>query len=87
MLLSFACLAFSGLLRLLIGGRRSEFAKDIELLVLRHQLVVLGRQTGRPSLRPADRAFLAALARENPRWGYPRIAGELLKLGRARAAA
>ena len=102
---------------------------------MRHQLVVLGRQAGRPSLRPADRAFLAVLARvlprrrrhalgvtpqtllrwhrelvrrkwaqprrrpgrppvndrvrelvlrlarENPRWGYPRIAGELLKLG------
>jgi putative transposase len=119
----------------LVGRRHGTLAKDIELLVLRHQLAVLRRQQPRPSVQAADRAFLAALtrllsssqrrglivtpqtllrwhrelvrrrwtgskqpsgrpplerrvrelvlrlARENPRWGYPRIAGELLKLG------
>jgi hypothetical protein len=45
----------------LVGGRSSEFAKDVELLVLRHQLVVLERHQRCPSLRPADRAFFAAL--------------------------
>src|SRR5712691_9728317 len=66
MILRFGYLAFSTLLRLLLRGRRNEFGKDVELLVLRHQLVVLRRQQPRPSLRAADRAFLAALTRMLP---------------------
>ena len=53
MFLSFVYLAFSAVLKLLLGRRRSEFGNDVQLLGLRHQLVVLGRQAGRPSLRPA----------------------------------
>ncbi|SRR6266511_12974 len=75
MLLSFAYLAFSTLLRLLASGRRDAFAKDVELLVLRHQLAVLRRQAGRPKLRPADRALLAALTRLLP---HPRRQGLLM---------
>jgi len=109
--------------------------RDVEILVLRHQLKVLRRAAGRPRLRRIDKVLLAAsarvlprqrwasfmltpqtihrwhrelvrrkwtfrpkrtgrppihtevrglilrLARENPRWGYRRIKGELLKLG------
>jgi hypothetical protein len=52
------------LLALLVGG---DATKDLEILVLRHQLTVLCRQTPRPRLEPADRALLAAVSRLLPR--------------------
>ena len=109
--------------------------KELEIVVLRHEIAVLRRQLSRPAMQPADRVLLAAasrliararwrsffvtpetplawhrrlvarrltypgrrpgrakisrdvrelvlrLARENPRWGYQRIAGELRGLG------
>ena len=122
------------LLQLALLRRRSEEFKDLEIVVLRHELTVLRRQVHRPQLTSADRALLAAasrllprsrwrsfmvtpttllrwhrrlvarrwtyggrpgrprvdpaihamvlrLARENPRWGYQRIAGEINGLG------
>ncbi len=118
---------------------RSKEFKELEIVVLRHELAVLRRQVTRLEPRPADRVFLAAasrllprtswrsfvvtpttllrwhrrlvarrwtypgpvgrppiggelrelvlrLARENPRWGYQRIVGELAGLGFAVSA-
>jgi putative transposase len=135
MCFSLLYLAIRALLGLVVRCGRRPDVKDVELLVLRHELAVLRRQVGKPRLRWSDRALLAAgachlppssslslivtprtvlswhrslvrwkwrrysrrpgrpklasstqelvlrLARENPRWGYRRISGEVAKLG------
>ena len=131
---SFCYLVLRCVLQLVSLSPRSQQFKELEIVVLRHELAVLRRQAGRPRLTPADRMLLAAasrllpqmswrsffvtpttllrchrqlvarrwtysgrrgrppiggeiralvlrLARENPRWGYQRIAGELHGLG------
>jgi putative transposase len=132
-LLSICYVVVRRVLQLIVLRFRSGEVKDLEIVVLHHELAVLRRQTGRPSLTTADRVFLAAasrllprplwtsfimkpttlldwhrrlvarrwtsrrvgrkpiggdvralilrLARENPRWGYQRIVGELKGLG------
>jgi putative transposase len=64
--LSFAYWVVRRLFELLVLFGRSERAKEVEILVLRHELQVLRRQVGRPRLRSADRALLAALSQVLP---------------------
>jgi len=131
---SLCYLVLRRLLQLAALRFRSDEFKELEIVVLRHELAILRRQLARPELSPPDRVFLAAasrllpraswrlfvvspttllrwhrrlvvrrwtypsrvgrppiggemrelvlrLARENPRWGYQRIAGELRGLG------
>jgi putative transposase len=70
--LSFVYWSLRRLLELVVLRCRSEREKEIEILLLRHQLRVLERQVARPQLTPADRALLAAFSRVLPRRAWKR---------------
>jgi hypothetical protein len=73
--------------RLLPPERWSCFAVSPQTLRRWHRALLAGgrrrcrRRPGRPPLAAETRGLIRRLARENPRWGYIRIEGELLKLG------
>jgi hypothetical protein len=55
----------------LIGLGPAPDAKDVEIAVLHHQLLVLRRQVARPRYTPTDRTVLAMLAKLPPRDRWP----------------
>jgi putative transposase len=69
--LSALYVAFQRVLQLILLLFRSTDFKELEIVVLRHELAVLRRQVKRPPFRAAARWFLAAAARMFPRgrWG------------------
>ncbi len=64
MLLSVIYAAVRLLLEVLLTKRERD--RELEILVLRHQLQVLQRTAGRPRFEPGDRVILAALTRNLP---------------------
>ena len=55
--------AFQRVLQLIFLLFRSPEFKELEIIVLRHELAVLRRHAGRPTFRSADRWFLASTCR------------------------
>ena len=62
MALSFLYLAFTRILQLVCLSQRDRDELAIEVVMLRHGLVVLRWHVDRHVLRPMNRAFLAALS-------------------------
>jgi putative transposase len=67
MRLSAVCAVRKRLLQLVSLLFRSTDSKELEIVVLRHELVILRRQVHRPRFRSADRWFLAAASQLLPR--------------------
>ena len=59
-------LIFQHMLGLVLLMGRTSSTRDVELLILRHEVAVLRRTHPRPHLDWADRALLAALIRRLP---------------------
>jgi putative transposase len=67
-------------------ARWSCFLVTPETLLRWHRRLIAGMWTyprgpGRPPVGQELQQLIVRLARENPRWGYQRIQGELLRLG------
>jgi putative transposase len=72
--------------QLLGRGTRSFFVRPDTLLgwhrhLVRERWTYAGRQPGRPAVAEEIRELVLRLARENSRWGYERIVGELAGVG------
>lgn len=66
MAVSFLYVMLGRVMALVLLCFRSQDFKELEIVVLRHELAVLRRQVSRPALGPADRTFLAAASRLLP---------------------
>jgi putative transposase len=74
LLWSFVYLVVRNLFALVWLLARARRSKELEILLLRHELAVLRRQRGRPRLTRADRALFAALSRFVPRAAWSNLA-------------
>src|SRR5439155_20735755 len=86
---SLAYLVVRRLFELMLLCCRSPRSKELEILVLRHELSILRRHGRRPQLREADRLFLAALSRALPRraWSAFSVSPRTLLRGHPRLVA
>jgi putative transposase len=73
---SFVYLALCRLCELLVLCWRSADAKEVEILVLRHQLAILRRQHPRPRLQPTDRALQFTRAFDD---GWRAVGAEVIR--------
>ena len=67
MLLTLCYVVLRRVLQLTVLRLRSNDLKDLEIVVLRHELAILRRRTRRPAITRTDRLFLAAASRFLPR--------------------